>query len=74
MSDMNTYAIEIHKKDDNTLNNRRIEIFDYLIGLGVDPNMLLELNAIDIELTIRDFKKNMGLSLWQPLIFAHITK
>ena len=74
MSDMNTYAIEIHKKDDNTLNNRRIEIFDYLLGLGIDPNMLLELNAIDIELTIRDFKKNMGLSLWHPLIFAHITK
>lgn len=63
MSDMNTYAIEIHKKDDTTLNNRRIEIFDYLLGLGADPNMLLELNAIDIELTIRDFKKNIGLSL-----------
>ena len=63
MSDMNTYAIEIHKKDDATLNNRRIEIFDYLLGLGADPNMVLELNVIDIELTIRDFKKNMGLSL-----------
>ena len=62
MSDMNDYAIEIHKKDDTTLNNRRSEIFDYLLGLGVDPNMIMELNAIDIELTIRDFKKKLGLS------------
>ena len=62
MSDMNEYAIEIHKKDDTTLNNRRSEIFDYLLGLGVDPNMIMELNAIDIELTIRDFKKKLGLS------------
>lgn len=62
MSDMNEYAIEIHKKDDTTLNNRRSEIFVYLLGLGVDPNMIMELNAIDIELTIRDFKKKLGLS------------
>ena len=69
MSDMNTYTIEIHKKDDTTLNNRRIEIFDYLLGLGADPNMILELNAIDIELTIRDFKKNMGYSSKENFLF-----
>lgn len=62
MYDTKTYAIEIHKKDDTELSNRRIEIFDYLLDIGVDPNMIVELNAIDIELTIRNVKKNLGLS------------
>lgn len=62
MYDTKTYAIEIHKKDDTELSNRRIEIFDYLLDIGVDPNMIVELNAIVIELTIRNVKKNLGLS------------
>lgn len=62
MYDTKTYAIEIHKKDDTELSNRRIEIFDYLLDIGVDPNMIAELNAIVIELTIRNVKKNLGLS------------
>ena len=62
MYDTKTYAIEIHKKDDTELSNRRIEIFDYLLDIGVDPNMIVELDAIVIELTIRNVKKNLGLS------------
>ena len=62
MDDMFNYAMEIHMKGDDELNNRNIEIFDYLLSMGVDPDMITEFYSINIELAIRAFKKNLGLS------------
>lgn len=62
MSDIEAYAMAIHNKDDTELNNRRTEIFDYLLKLGVDLNVIMELSAIDMELGIRSFTKSLGLS------------
>ena len=60
------FAMEIHGKDTEELNSMRSDIFDYLIGLGADPNQILTLSAIDIELTVRDMKqkieKDLGLA------------
>ena len=64
--DSKTLAMEIHGKDTEELNSMRSDIFDYLIGLGADPNQILTLSAIDIELTVRDMKqkieKDLGLA------------
>lgn len=62
MDDMNAYAMTIHEKDDAELSNRRTEIFNYLLDIGADPNVILEMTAIDIEVAIRGFKKDLGLS------------
>ena len=60
------FAMEIRGKDTEELNSMRSDIFDYLIGLGADPNQILTLSAIDIELTVRDMKqkieKDLGLA------------
>lgn len=60
------FAMEILEKDTEELNSMRSDIFDYLIGLGADPNQILTLSAIDIELTVRDMKqkieKDLGLA------------
>ena len=60
------FAMEIQGKDTEELNSMRSDIFDYLIGLGADPNQILTLSAIDIELTVRDMKqkieKDLGLA------------
>ena len=60
------FAIEIHGKDTEELNSIRSDIFDYLIGLGADPDKVLTLSTIDIELTTRDikqhFEKDLGLA------------
>ena len=55
---MNTmeFAMEIRGKDTEELNSMRNDIFDYLTGLGADPNRILTLSTIDTELAIRDFK------------------
>ena len=59
-------AMEILGKDTEELNSMRSDIFDYLLGLGADPNQILTLSAIDIELTVRDMKqkieKDLGLA------------
>ena len=64
--DTKTFAMEIHGKDTEELNSMRSDIFDYLIGLGADPDKVLLLSAIDIELSIRDFnqqfKESLGLA------------
>lgn len=62
MDDMKSYAMEIHKKSDEELNSERVKIFDYLLSLGVNPNVLLEFSAINIELANRDLIKSLGLS------------
>ena len=65
---MNTieFAMEIRGKDTEELNSMRSDIFDYLIDLGADPNRILTLSAIDMELAIRDFnqqfKETLGLA------------
>ena len=65
---MNTieFAMEKRGKDTEELNSMRSDIFDYLIGLGADPNRTLTLCAIDMELAIRDFdqqfKETLGLA------------
>ena len=65
---MNTieFAMEIRGKDSEELNSMRSDIFDYLIGLGADPNQILTLSVIDMELTARDMKqkieKDLGLA------------
>ena len=57
--DSKTLAMEIHGKDTEELNSMRSDIFDYLIGLGADPNQILTLSAIDIELTVRDLEQKL---------------
>ena len=60
------FAMEIHGKGTEELNSMRSDIFDYLIGLGADPDKVLTLSTIDIELTTRDMKqkieKDLGLA------------
>ena len=60
------FAMEMHRKDTEELNSMRSDILDYLIGLGADPNRILTLSAIDMELAIRDFnqqfKETLGLA------------
>ena len=60
------FAMKIRGKDTEELNSMRSDIFDYLIDLGADPNRILTLSAIDMELTIRDFnqqfKETLGLA------------
>ena len=60
------FAMEIRGKDTEELNSIRSDIFDYLISLGADPNQILTLSAIDMELAIRDFnqqfKESLGLA------------
>ena len=60
------FAMEIRGKDTKELNSMRSDIFDYLIGLGADPNQILTLSVIDMELTARDMKqkieKDLGLA------------
>ena len=60
------FAMEIRGKDTEELNSIRSDIFDYLISLGADPNQILTLSAIDVELAIRDFnqqfKESLGLA------------
>ena len=53
------FAMEIHGKDSEELNSIRSDIFDYLIGLGADPEKVLTLSTIDIELTVRDMKQKL---------------
>ena len=58
---MNTieFAMEIRGKDTEELNSMRSDIFDYLLGLGADPNQILTLTTIDIELTVRDLEQKL---------------
>lgn len=64
--DSKTFAMEIHRKDTEELDSMRSNIFDYLIGLGADPDKVMTLCAIDTELSIRDFnqqfKESLGLA------------
>ena len=53
------FAMEIRGKDTEELNSMRSDIFNYLIGLGADPNQILTLSTIDIELTVRDLEQKL---------------
>ena len=44
------------------VNSKREKIFDYLLSLDVNPDVLLEFCAISIELANRDLMKSLGLS------------
>ena len=59
-------AMEIHGKDTEELNSMKSDLFDYLMGLGADPDKVLLLSCIDTELSIRDFnqqfKESLGLA------------
>ena len=57
------FAMKIHGKDTEELISMRSDIFDYLIGLGADPEKVLTLSTIDIELTTRDIKQHFEKSL-----------
>ena len=61
MKDAHEIAIELHKKCAEELINRRIEIFDYLLDIGANPDIVLELQSIEIELTIRRYNEKLGL-------------
>ena len=61
MKDAHEIAMELHKKRTDELIGRRIEIFDYLLATGADPDTVLELQSIQIELTIRDYNRRLGL-------------
>ena len=50
------FAMEIHGKDTEELTSLRIDLFNYLMGLGANPDKIIMLCAIDAELSIRDFK------------------
>ena len=53
------FAMEIRGKDTEELNSMTSDIFNYLIGLGADPNQILTLSTIDIELTVRDLEQKL---------------
>ena len=61
--DTKNFAMEIHGKDSEELNSMRSDIFDYLLGLGADPDKILLLSGIDAELAVRDFKQQFKESL-----------
>ena len=50
------FAMEIHGKDTEELKSMRIDLFDYLMSLGANPDKIITLCAINAELSIRDFK------------------
>ncbi len=62
MDDMKSYAMEIHKRSDEELYSKRVKIFDYILSLGVNPDVLLEFCAISTELANRNLMKSLGLS------------
>ena len=61
MDKIEKYAMRIHEKGDDELNNRIVKLMDYLLSKDVDPNAILDLLSINTELTIRNFKKSSGL-------------
>ena len=61
--DSKTLAMEMQRKDSDELNSMRSDIFDYLLGLGADPEKILLLSGIVTELAVRDFKQQFKESL-----------
>lgn len=47
------YALTIHSKSDEEIEKEIIELYDYLINLGVDFDTLLKFNSLCIERAIR---------------------
>lgn len=55
------YAMDIHGRTTEVLNQNRSELFEKLLDMGVDPNDLVELTSISIELAIRDLREELEL-------------
>ena len=56
---MNELAKLIHSMSDEEINNRRIELFNYFLSLGVGVDEMVELIALISESDIRMFKKEI---------------
>lgn len=63
MNDYLKEALVVNSKTDDELNKERAKIFDDLLGQGIDPNIIVRLSAIDTELAIRGFKKELSKSI-----------
>ena len=61
MEEAMKYAMNIREKTTEELVRNRTELFDKLLDMGVDPDDLIELISDSIELSIRDFIKELGL-------------
>ena len=55
------YAMDIHGRTTEVLIKNRSELFEKLLDMGVDPNDLVELTSISIELAIRDLREELEL-------------
>ena len=56
MEETMKYAMDIHGRTTEVLIQNRNELFGKLLDMGVDPNDLVELTSISIELAIRDLR------------------
>lgn len=56
---MNELAKLIHLMSDEEINNRRIELFDYFLSLGVGVDEMVEMMALISESTIRMYNKKI---------------
>ena len=61
MEETMKHAMDIHKRTTEELIQNRTELFDKLLDMGADPNDLIELMGVSIELSVRDFIKELGL-------------
>lgn len=52
-------AMSINMATTDELNEQRSNLFEKLIQAGADPDDLLTMNSITIELTIRDLTKRL---------------
>ena len=56
---MNELAERIHSMSDEEINNRRIELFNYFLSLGVGVDEMLEMTGLIMESTIRMCNKKI---------------
>ena len=56
---MNELAELIHLMSDEEIDNRRIELFNYFLSLGVGVDEMLEMTGLIMESTIRMCNKKI---------------
>lgn len=61
MEETMEYAMDIHGRTTEVLIQNRNELFDKLLDMGVDPNDLIELIGVSIELAMRDLRERLEL-------------
>ena len=61
MEETMKHAMDIHGRTTEVLIQNRIELFDKLLDMGVDPSDLVELTSISIELSMRDLRERIEL-------------